>query len=403
MRSIASVLPILAPTPEAAPAAIATRFTLDGDGALEAHLARTAEAVRAGIAALIPSSRLEGLLLGGGYGRGEGGVWRTARGDRPYNDLEFYVLARGSVLLNERRYRAALGQLAHELGAEAGLEVEFKLLSLARLRRSPVSMFSCDLIRGHRWVSGDDFLLHGCAHHERAERIPLAEAARLLMNRCSGLLFARHRLARDPFTADDADFAGRNLAKARLALGDVLLTARGRYHWSCRERQRRLETLPVSEQAPWFDAVRLEHARGAEFKLHPRPDDRPRVELLDDLRQLSLLACQVWLWLERHRLRSAFRSPADYLDHPASKCPETSPVRNWLVNVRHFGRRGAWRPEAFRYPRERLLRSLPVLLWQPALVQQRPVLTRLQRELRTNAADEAGLLPAYVRIWEIFR
>mgnify|MGYP006142135189 CR=1 FL=1 len=39
----------------------------------------------------------------------------------------------------------------------------------------------------------------------------------------TGLLFARERLDRPHFTAADADFVGRNLAKARLALGDAVL------------------------------------------------------------------------------------------------------------------------------------------------------------------------------------
>jgi hypothetical protein len=63
------------------------RFTLDGDEALERHLAHTCARVLSGIRGLIPPRRLEAVLLGGGYGRGEGGVLRGPGGDRPYNDL----------------------------------------------------------------------------------------------------------------------------------------------------------------------------------------------------------------------------------------------------------------------------------------------------------------------------
>ena len=65
------------------------RFTLDGSEVLEAHLAATCDKVLSGIRALVPAARLDGILLGGGYGRGEGGVLKTAAGDQPYNDLEF--------------------------------------------------------------------------------------------------------------------------------------------------------------------------------------------------------------------------------------------------------------------------------------------------------------------------
>ena len=51
------------------------RFTLDGSAALEAHLARVCEQVRAGVQALVPASQLDAVLLGGGYGRGGGAAF----------------------------------------------------------------------------------------------------------------------------------------------------------------------------------------------------------------------------------------------------------------------------------------------------------------------------------------
>src|SRR4051812_44747545 len=92
-----------------------TRFTLDGSEELEQHVALACEKVRAGVVALVSAERLEALLLGGGYGRGEGGVLKTGAGDRPYNDLEFYVSLRGPHWRNERRYRKALHGLAEAL------------------------------------------------------------------------------------------------------------------------------------------------------------------------------------------------------------------------------------------------------------------------------------------------
>ena len=159
------------------------RFTLDGGPALEARLDRACAAVLRGLQAAVPGPRLEAVLLGGGYGRGEGGVLRDGAGEAPYNDLEFYVCLRGNRWRNERRWGRALPELAHQLTPEAGIEVELKLFSLSQLRRAPVSMFYYDLVLGHRWVLGEERLLRGCEHLRHAERIPLAEATRLLMNR----------------------------------------------------------------------------------------------------------------------------------------------------------------------------------------------------------------------------
>ena len=82
------------------------RFTIDGSPALEQHLQKTCELVLAGIREVIPARKLEGLVLGGGYGRGEGGVLRGPSGDQPYNDLEYYLFLRGMNFLN----RADMGR-----------------------------------------------------------------------------------------------------------------------------------------------------------------------------------------------------------------------------------------------------------------------------------------------------
>ena len=217
---------------------MSTRFTIDGSAGLEQHLAETCKLVRAGVERIIPAQQLEGLALAGGYGRGEGGVLHENGQDLPYNDMEFFVFVRGSTYINDHRFKAALHALGEALSPAAGLEVEFKILSISRLRHSAVNMFYYDLVMGHHWLIGNDDLFIGCEHHRDATRIPLHEATRLLFNRCSGLLFASERLAKNDFNSADADFVGRNLAKAQLALGDVVLAMSGRYHWSCLERHR---------------------------------------------------------------------------------------------------------------------------------------------------------------------
>ena len=364
-----------------------TPFTIDGSDELEQRLAALCEKIAREVQEIVPASQLEGLLLGGGYGRGEGGVLRTPEGDCPYNDLEFYVLIRGPVFLNERRFRRALHELGERLSPEAGLEVEFKILSLSRLRQSPVSMFYYDLIVGNRCLIGPADLLAGCEHHRQAEAIPLHEATRLLMNRCSGLLFSLERLRRPTFDPDDADFVGRNLAKAQLAFGDVILAAHGLYHQSCRERLERLHGLPEDASMPWLDMVRRHHAEGVEFKLHTVCCDNPKQALLVRHAELSALGRAIWLWLEERRLHVRFASTREYALSPVDKCPETSPWRNRLVHLKTAGVAAALSREARRYPRQGLLHNLALLLWEPRAMQ---------------AADFSGRVAAYAESWHRF-
>jgi hypothetical protein len=312
------------------------RYTLDGSDALEHRLDATCKQILSAITQTIPSQKLEAILLAGGYGRGEGGVLKTPQGDCPYNDLEFYVCLSGNRLLNERNYGKSMHQLGERLSPDAGLDVEFKLFSLGKLRKSPITMFYYDLIMGHRWLFGTESLLEGCDHHRDASSIPLHEATRLLMNRCSGLLFSAERLQRNHFTNEDADFVGRNLAKAQLAFGDVVLTASHQYHWSCRERNRRLKELNLQSKWPEIHSICQHHDIGVEFKLHPYRANQSADQLRTLWEELCGLGRSLWLSLESIRLGHSIPSILDYILSYDNLCPENSAIFNWLVNGKTF-------------------------------------------------------------------
>lgn len=379
-----------------------TRFTLDGSDQLEAHLAQCCDKVLAGVCSVVPTSRLEGVLLGGGYGRGEGGVLETPEGDRPYNDMEFYVLLRGSSWLNERKFRTALHHLAEQLSPEAGLEIEFKVVSVQKLESSPITMHYYDLIAGHRRLWGGKDLLRRCRHLRAANTLPLSEATRLLMNRASGLLFSNSLLQREKFGPDQADFVGRNQAKAQLAFGDVFLTAHGLYHASCRERNRRLRDFVPAQNIPWLEKIRRYHNYGVEFKLHPQKTTADRETLMACQNELVSLALTLWLWLEARRLRQRFSSAVEYARCPVNKCPETAFARNVLVNATTFGAPALWQDKAFRYPRERLFNALSLLLWEPTTMREPRLLHDVQSELVTRASDFDQIIDAYQSLWQRF-
>lgn len=68
-----------------------------------------------------------------------------------------------------------------------------------------------------------------------------------------------------------------------------------------------------------------------------------------------------------------------------------------LANIKTFG----LSPIKFLagYPRARLLRSLPLLLWRNRPGARISNLPFLQKQLATEAADFGGLLNAYSRLW----
>jgi len=373
------------------------RFTRDGSDALESLIADTCEEIANEITSIVPADKFQALLLGGGYGRGEGGVLSTPAGDAPYNDLEFFLLISGHPRLNERRYGAAIHALEHRMTEKIGIEVEFKILSLEKLASSPTTMFYYDLVCGHRVTAGPVTVLAKCSHHANAARIPMHEATRLMMNRCSSLLFAAERLSRRDFTRDDLDFTARNIAKAQLALGDVVLTTLGKYHWSCIERDKQL--LSVNEPAlPMADLIAF-HKDGVVFKLRPCPGSSTRDELQALHHAVTKAAWAVWSWQEGKRLGISTISPDAYA-HGGNKCPETSALKNVLIRLRAFRAKGVLSPLAFRYPREGLLNSLSVLLWAPELVPASH--DWLSRQLLSPVTTRQEAIAAYEKIWHRF-
>lgn len=374
------------------------RYTRDGSAELESHLAEVCATIGLELSKIIPGEALEGVVLGGGYGRGEGGVLRTEGGDQPYNDLECFVLVRGAVPLSERRYGPAVHGLGHRLTEEIGLEVEFKILSLQRLLASEVTMFFYDLVLGHRIIVGPEDLLGPLVRQRNASAIPLHEAHRLLMNRCSGLLFALERLEGDDFGGEDADFVGRNLAKARLALGDVVLAARGEYHWSCIERHSRL--LRVEVPGLPLEKIRAFHQVGVEFKLHPVRAAEDRETLAGKHAELSGVAWAVWQWLAEERFGTKFGTPREFATSSRSKCPETRALKNFLVRMRAFGLFAGLRPNRFRYPRESLLNTLPLLLWEQDSFAGTQAF--IGKQLNSDPGTWAEALAAYTKLWEQF-
>ena len=231
------------------------------DAALDGALAR--------IAGELDRRRPEGLagaVLGGGYGRGEGGVRHTPEGDRLYNDLDFFVFTDHADRKQRGRIADELRAIAGPLEKELGIAVDFsppkELRSLANVSRT--LMFQ-ELRNGWKPVWGTVDLSRWIPALGPAE-IPYTEAVRLLMNRGMGLLFAGERLAAGD---GDADFIVRNMNKAALGCGDALLLAAGQYRWRGADRVAAFAEYAEKNGLPAEYAEA--YAEAFRYKLEPDP------------------------------------------------------------------------------------------------------------------------------------
>ena len=297
------------------------------------------------------ASRVEALVLGGGYGRGEGGALVDPDGDEHlFNDLDYFLFANDPA---DPALRALVHQIEVEGTAELGIDVDIKIERLGALPAPEDSMMIYDLAAGHVVVYGEPDFLTSRWPQPDPSHIPLIEAARLLWNRGSGLYFAACRIARH----EDRRFVERNHAKFELAAGDALLCAAGEYHWSVRERRRRFARLGGD---PF--GIGEVYARGVEFKLSPAGGSLGWGELAEENARLSALWMRLFLHVESERLGVKFDDAASYVTGRERRSPEVPRWKAPMFALRDLLRYRRYVAPIWDYPRASLFRALCCLM-----------------------------------------
>lgn len=314
---------------------------------------------------------LAAVALGGGYGRGEGGIFTAADGTkRLYNDLDFFVFMHPGVSRARRRWwHAALKKVDDALTPRYGVEVEFgPPTGLDELDKLTPSLMYQELVRGMRPVWGDcPAVRRGIAELEWW-RLPPSEGARLLLNRGAGLLLSVRKLeAREPeHDAAARDFVVRNIHKAALAVGDGWLLARGLYQFGLAAR------LDLLRHDPEFSRPALaDYEAAVRFKFEPWPDPAP--DLAERWRRVTALYLGAVADYER------LNPPAP---PPAVGEILKNMLRHWLARLG-----GSW-SDWLKHPRCRLQRILSGLLVDK-LTKQRYI-SDIDADRRTEAAASIG-------------
>ncbi len=269
------------------------RYTLDGDDALEARLGAIVRGVAADVEKFPFARDIAAVILGGGYGRGEGGVWaREGHPQAPFNDLDFFVICKTPCQTPAGEINAAFAALGHQWTKQSGVEVDFGAVRPRDyvIRRLDVMMWQ-EMVRGHRVIFGDKHIFSTLTEADLPS-IPLREGARLLMNRMAGLVHARDRMNTGVHTLEDAGFVARNINKALLGVGDVLLVEVGSRAFAADDRLEALKQLPPSSFSRLPELCAL-YAKAVAFKR--RPDVRVDHALLRaDWERACALAEAFW-------------------------------------------------------------------------------------------------------------
>ncbi len=246
------------------------KFTANGDIEAELLLKRVLSEMKE-----ILSGTDLCVVLGGSYGRGNGGVRIDRANGILYNDLDFFVFSR------KKSPEAAelLKKVAEKYEKELKVDVDFsRIMSIRDIKNNSDRLMMQELKRGYFLVCGEDLIAEYLAEIP-SEQLPFAEACRLLLNRGMGLLLAGGRIAEK---SSEIDFILRNINKAVLGACDAFLIAERKYKWTLAERLTEVNNSMLS------DVCKKLYSNAVEFKKSPNR------EMAQNLNELYLAVLEMF-------------------------------------------------------------------------------------------------------------
>jgi hypothetical protein len=312
---------------------MAATFTTAAYPAIEARIASDLGLLREAIFDAIDQTHLRTLALGGGFGRGEGTAFMTNNCPHIINDYDITVVHNLPRFLFQARYASRLDKVAERFARRLAIkQIDFGGQHYRELSRIPKpTIANYELFHGYHIFYGED-LLAPVAIHIPVEHIPLWEGTWLLRNRSIGLILAGlYFLGERSPAEEERENLWIETNKAVLAVGDAFLLAQGCYHWSYRERGRRLSSFPLVEIESW----REEYCNAIKAKVNPGgcPYDVPMDELIQGWYRARDIMEQGFRWFETHRTGKPLDSWSAYLEN-YKEAPAWRRPRFWINLLR---------------------------------------------------------------------
>lgn len=377
-----------------------TRYTLYGGPEVEGLIQEILDGATRALARAIAPREYRSIVLIGGYGRGEGGVVELDGREHPHNNLDFLLITRSGVsgAALKRRADAALAPLAarHRIGMDVGV------VSERQLAVSPCLVMWHDMRFGHRVLLGDRDFVRSLERF-RPEAIAPWDVRNLLVNRATLLVINELILAKEVLTEADRRAVIRHAIKAIIGYGDALLYFLGDYHWSYREKQRRMAAR-LDVPLPF----RQLYDRAVEFRFRPAYQDFAGCDLGRLNRTLRESLGEVHLRCERVRLGAAGLTWDDYAGaafrtflRDGLRSPRMAARSLRALGRRQAGIRveglGARIGARLSPPRDRL----PVLFPGVAYPSRAPAMARLARLSLGGDGDQLSLARGYLAQWAV--
>jgi hypothetical protein len=309
---------------------------------------------------------LQAIVLMGGYGRGEGGVYKKNGRYRLINDLDLAVFVRGNVKKIKKVYNIKLKETAKILQPQCNgiKQIDIDITSPWRHRLAPNLVNYYEIKNGHQVVYGN-INLDSIMPHLTETKLPVFDGTIYFYSRGSGLLLPLLYEMTD--SLDNEKYRENfqiEIQKACQAMGDSLLLMHRKYHFSYKERLRRFEILAERKNIipeHLIEKLLPLYRWGVANKLQPELVQWTKIEeMRARLKEVCQLFSAFFLWFESKRLNKAvfdWYEYSEYLEHFSIQEPPFVKIREIAKSIIEERRL------VFRTKRNKLLAVMPLLLF----------------------------------------
>jgi hypothetical protein len=318
----------------------------------------------------IKSADIEAIILGGGYGKGEGGVYRIKDKEYLFNDYDFFIIVKNISKKKKKKYQKILIDISEKLTSGIGIDVDFgPLKSIKEIKNMSFTQMWGELKFGHKVISGKNNIMDFYPYNN-LNNIPETEVLKMLLNRGVGLLLAEERLKKSNLNREDIDFISRNIYKSGLCMGDSILIMENTFHHLYRKRLELLNQIKNQKMIKKYN-IRNIYKESLEFKLQP---DHTLTK--DKLIKLHKFYKETFMDIYFNLFNRFFNK--FHKKNISETCEEilkinlsSNILKNILLNIRDFRLNCISIRYFIKYPRVRLFYVLPYLLY-PDLTQSEP-------------------------------
>lgn len=264
---------------------------------------------------------LHAIVLVGGFGRGEGGVFKVNDEYQLVNDLDLLTFVNGDLGRAKARFGEPLEQLSHRLLKDGrGLkEIDLDLTHVKRYQfLVSKTVGNYEIAMGNKVLYGDLDLIKVMPEID-PRRLSLYEGANYFRNRGSGLLIPAIYFLTDGLqNIEKKKNFQIELQKACQAMGDAFLLMAIKYNFSYRERLRcfkQLDSQTLEIPATLFKKVSHLYEWGVKKKLVPSFEWPGDQEMIDRWFEIQTVFSEFFLWFESERLHKKFSGWGEYSDY----------------------------------------------------------------------------------------